>query len=497
MLLRESLEEIDDFRVKRCRKFELADIFLLVLFGLLSGIKDIEHIAEWAEEAEESIKGLVRFEFGPPSADTILRVFRNVNADKIEKVFIKRAHGIYEKVKIEPDRTIVAIDGKTMSGSNKVTGAKGIHIVSAWADELSLILGQVKTDEKSNEITAIPELLELIDIRGMIITIDAMGCQKKICGKIKEKKADYVLSLKGNQSTTHEAVKDFFSMDEKELAKYGVIKSEKECNPDHGRIENRQYYLCTNLSWLENKDEWPGLKAVAMDVVPGKNSYEFDVSGLMSKARAVSPRIIIITTPHNPTGTVISASDLETIIKENPSSLVIVDEAYLGFSEQKFDVRHLLAAYSNVVFSRTFSKLYGLAGISVGYGLCAPMAKQVFRLDVNPFRVNNISRKMAVAALRDEKYYKGLLKDITESRNFFINEMNSIPGVKAFDSAANFVFIHFSENTDVQALKDYLAQNGYLVRLWTEGSRLAMRVTLDRKETMEKVVALMKEFLEK
>lgn len=238
-------------------------------------------------------------------------------------------------------------------------------------------------------------------------------------------------------------------------------------------------------------------KAEYYDVVSGKNSYEFDVSGLMSKARAVSPRIIIITTPHNPTGAVISASDLETIIKENPSSLVIVDEAYLGFSEQKFDVRHLLAAYSNVVFSRTFSKLYGLAGIRVGYGLCAPMAKQVFRLDVNPFRVNNISRKMAVAALRDEKYYKGLLKDITESRNFFINEMNRIPGVKAFDSAANFVFIHFSENTDVQALKDYLAQNGYLVRLWTEGSRLAMRVTLDRKETMEKVVALMKEFLEK
>lgn len=238
-------------------------------------------------------------------------------------------------------------------------------------------------------------------------------------------------------------------------------------------------------------------KAEYYDVVPGKNSYEFDVSGLMSKSRAVSPRIIIITTPHNPTGAVISASDLETIIKENPSSLVIVDEAYLGFSEQKFDVRHLLAAYSNVVFSRTFSKLYGLAGIRVGYGLCAPMAKQVFRLDVNPFRVNNISRKMAVAALRDEKYYKGLLKDITESRNFFITEMNSIPGVKAFDSAANFVFIHFSENTDVQALKDYLAQNGYLVRLWTEGSRLAMRVTLDRKETMEKVAALMKEFLEK
>ena len=197
---------------------------MLVLFGFLNGFKDIEHIAEWAEEAEESIKGLLKFEFGPPSADTILRVFRNVNADKIEKVFLNWAHGIYEKVKIEPERTIVAIDGKTMCGSNKVTGAKGIHIVSAWADE------------KSNEITAIPKLLELIDIKGMIITIDAMGCQKKICETIKEKNADYVRSLKGNQSATHEAVKDFFSMDKKELARYGVLKSQKECNPDHGRI---------------------------------------------------------------------------------------------------------------------------------------------------------------------------------------------------------------------------------------------------------------------
>ena len=268
MLLRESLEEIEDFRVKRCRKFELADIFLLVLFGLLNGFKDIEHIAEWAEEAEESIKGLLKFEFGPTSADTILRVFRNVNADKIERVFANWAHGIYEKVKIEPGRTTVAIDGKTMRRSNKVTGAKGIHIVSAWADELSLILGQVKTDEKSNEITAIPELL----------AIDAMGCQKKICEKIKENKADYVISLKGNQSTTHEAVKEFFSMDEKVLAEYGVVKSEKEYNPDHGRIECRQYYLCTDLSWLENKDEWPCLKAVAMAkeerTVNGKTSTD-------------------------------------------------------------------------------------------------------------------------------------------------------------------------------------------------------------------------------
>lgn len=278
MLLRECLEEIEDFRVRRCRKFELADIFLLVLLGILNGYNDIEHIAEWAEDAEESIRGLVKFEFGTPSADTILRVFQHVNADRIEAAFLKWAHGIYENLKIEDGKTFVAIDGKTMRGSNKVTGTKGIHVVSAWADELNLVLGQIKTDEKSNEITAIPELLELLDLKGLIVTIDAMGCQKKICEKIIEKKSDYVLSLKGNQSSTHDAVKDFFEMDEKELEKYGVVKTEKERNVDHGRIETREYFLCTDLSWLDSRRQWAGLNAVAMAkekrIVDGKESSD-------------------------------------------------------------------------------------------------------------------------------------------------------------------------------------------------------------------------------
>lgn len=113
MLLRECLEEIEDFRVRRCRKFELADIFLLVLLGILNGYNDIEHIAEWAEDAEEEIKGLVKFEFGTPSAD------------RIEEVFLKWAHGIYESLKIESEKTFVAIDGKTMRGSGQGHRRKG------------------------------------------------------------------------------------------------------------------------------------------------------------------------------------------------------------------------------------------------------------------------------------------------------------------------------------------------------------------------------------
>ncbi|MBP5577058.1 MAG: aminotransferase class I/II-fold pyridoxal phosphate-dependent enzyme [Treponema sp.] len=238
-------------------------------------------------------------------------------------------------------------------------------------------------------------------------------------------------------------------------------------------------------------------KAAYYEIKPGKDSYEFDVKGLLSKARETNPRIIVITTPHNPTGAVMSQTDVEKIVKQNPSSLVIIDEAYLGFSSEKIDAKHLLNSYNNVVFCRTFSKLYGLAGVRIGYGLCAPMAKQVFKLDLNPFRVSNLGRKAAVAALQDKAYYDNLTKTTAQIRDNFIAQMNTLTNVKAFKSAANFVFIHFDNSIDTQKLKDYLAQNGILVRLWTENGQLAMRVTVAPKEWMDKAFNLIKEFLGK
>lgn len=238
-------------------------------------------------------------------------------------------------------------------------------------------------------------------------------------------------------------------------------------------------------------------KAAYYEIKPGKDSYEFDVKGLLSKARETNPRIIVITTPHNPTGAVMSQTDVEKIVKQNPSSLVIIDEAYLGFSSEKIDAKHLLNSYNNVVFCRTFSKLYGLAGVRIGYGLCAPMAKQVFKLDLNPFRVSNLGRKAAVAALQDKAYYDNLTKTTAQIRDNFIAQMNTLANVKAFKSATNFVFIHFDNSIDTQKLKDYLAQNGILVRLWTENGQLAMRVTVAPKEWMDKAFNLIKEFLGK
>lgn len=236
-------------------------------------------------------------------------------------------------------------------------------------------------------------------------------------------------------------------------------------------------------------------KAIYYNVLPDdkKGEYYFDTKELLQKAKESTPKIIVITTPHNPTGAIMSQKDLELVIKECPSSLVIVDEAYFGFGAPIFDIKRLLHDYSNVIFARTFSKLYGLAGVRVGYAICPAMAKQVFKLDTNPFRICNISRKLCIAALEDSSYYKNLAHDLIKTRDNFCKALNAINGIKAFKTYANFVYVRF-EGIDVQGLKDFLQENGILVRLWTETSRLSMRITLAPSDTMEKVAALIKDF---
>lgn len=166
----------------------------------------------------------------------------------------------------------MAIDGKTIRRSAYTPGDKAkkshkaCHVVSAWANSLGVCFGQVKTEEKSNEITAIAELLELLDIKGMIVTIDAMGCQKKITEKIAKKEGEYVISLKGNQGTIHNDVKEFFEQpfNERYNERYDIQHIECECEIGHGRIEKRACYVCRNIDWLAEKDAWKHLHAVGM-----------------------------------------------------------------------------------------------------------------------------------------------------------------------------------------------------------------------------------------
>ena len=299
--MKESLETINDSRIDRCKKHSLVDILMIVFFGVLCGYKSIESIHLYAELSINVLKKYLLLANGIPSADTILRVLAKIDTEQLGKVFIEYAKLVFGNKIKEGD--VVAFDGKTECGSGysplteNETEHKAIHMVSAWASRLGVCFGQIKTEEKSNEITAIPELLELLDLKGVIVTIDAMGCQKKIAGKITEKKSDYVFSLKGNQEKIHDDVKDFFTsheLDEKYCERYKIQKYEGELEIGHGRIEKRDGFLCTNIKWLEGKVEWPNLKAVGMvrchrtEKKTGKESLEtrFFITSLTDAGKA-------------------------------------------------------------------------------------------------------------------------------------------------------------------------------------------------------------------
>jgi predicted transposase YbfD/YdcC len=163
------------------------------------------------------------------------------------------------------DGEVVAIDGKTLRRSfDRASGKAAIHMVSAWATKNRLVLGQVKTDAKSNEITAIPKLLDVLALNGCIVTIDAMGCQKEIAAKVVENKADYILGLKANQPTLHEMVKAYF---EQALEHDFVGVRHGHCveqSRGHGRVERREVWCTSDLGWFEDKNAWLGLRSIAM-----------------------------------------------------------------------------------------------------------------------------------------------------------------------------------------------------------------------------------------
>ncbi|MFA6857607.1 MAG: ISAs1 family transposase [Treponema sp.] len=266
MTLLDAMEEIEDYRIDLCKKHELVDILMICLLGFFIGLTDIESTAFWAKKQKDRLTRVIGLKNGTPGADTIHRVLAMIDDKQLEKAFFSWTHGMFKANPPKKDEIeVVALDGKTIRRSNTTGGKKGAHIVSAWADRLGIALPQVKVDEKSNEITAVPELLELMDLKGVIVTIDAMGCQKKIVEKITEKKSDYLISLKGNQSTLHDDVKEFFSRDDKKFfEKFGVEEFTFGIEKDHGRTEKRDYKLCTSLGWLEQKDEWANLKGVGM-----------------------------------------------------------------------------------------------------------------------------------------------------------------------------------------------------------------------------------------
>jgi len=252
MDIRANLAIIPDPRIERCKKHYLTDILLLCIIAMVCGVESIENITFFGITHLQWLKQYLKLPNGIPSADTILRVLARIDHTKFEECFLKWTQG-YFRERAKPG-SVISIDGKTVRGSTTET-ERGIHLVSAWANELSIVLGQVKTAEKSNEITAIPELLAALDLAGCVVTIDAMGCQKHIARDITLGKGDYVLALKENHPEVYAEVAALFP--ENELGEAEYI----EITKDHGRIEKREAWLWKDISWFAGLEAWAGLKA--------------------------------------------------------------------------------------------------------------------------------------------------------------------------------------------------------------------------------------------
>lgn len=241
---------------------KLIDVLFIGVIATVCGFNEWEDMEIWAEKNEGWLRKYLELPNGIPSWSTIRRVFDFIDPKQFEKCFCKWMKEVTQISK----GTVVAIDGKTMCGTaDEGAGKRAIHIVNAWCSENKMILGQVKTDDKSNEITAVPELLDMLFIKGCIVTVDAMHTQKDTVKKIvKEKKADYVVALKENHPTMYNEVKEYFLDEEKNNFNNEKIDSYRTIEKGHGRVEERVYYYSTDINWMDAKDDWAKMNGIGM-----------------------------------------------------------------------------------------------------------------------------------------------------------------------------------------------------------------------------------------
>ena len=241
---------IKDPRSERNQHHPLNSLLGITILSALAGIDSFSGIGDYAQAYETELKKIFNLPYGAPSHDTFQRLFEALDPDQFLISFIQFTRDLSKQ-----NSDVVALDGKTVRNS----GNKPLHIVSAWCEKNELVLGQVKINDKSNEITAIPKLLKMLNLHGVTITIDAMGCQRKIAQQIIDQDGDYLLALKGNQSDLYEEVKPFFN----QLNDFKGSMWE-EYDKGHGRIEHRCCYALDDIECLKTTFNWPGLESVAM-----------------------------------------------------------------------------------------------------------------------------------------------------------------------------------------------------------------------------------------
>jgi len=280
----EHFKDLADPRIDRTKDHDLIDVLIIAVCCLLCAGESFNDMEDFGKAKEEWFKGFLKLRHGIPSHDTFNRVFQALDPKQFLECFLRWTQSLREAIPQE----VVALDGKALRRAmNKSQSPR--YIVSAWAESNGLVLGQLKVDEKSNEITAVPELLRVLELAGCIVTVDAMGCQKKIAKEIIEADADYVLALKGNQEKVHQEVKSFLdaSLEQQKQQRpkgalvpkeAAALKSCETVQKDHGRIETRRYYQSDYLDWFADKDKWEGLRSVGMvesiRQIDGKSTLE-------------------------------------------------------------------------------------------------------------------------------------------------------------------------------------------------------------------------------
>ena len=259
MNLFERFEVLEDSRDERGKKYKLIDILIMTIYGLLCGLKDFTNIADFMKLKEDYFTKLLNLENGTPSHDCLSDLYASIDPKQFMKIFIEWTKDILEKKTGKK----ISIDGKAIkSATDKINNGNIPYIVSAFIGEIGLSMGEVKVDDKSNEITAIPELLDLLDIEGATITIDAIGTQEDIVNKIVNKGGHYVLPVKDNQRILKKEIKSQFDSYNNLLGNPEVFHK-STVDKDHGRIEEREYYLTYNTSKITDKEKWKTVNAVA------------------------------------------------------------------------------------------------------------------------------------------------------------------------------------------------------------------------------------------
>jgi len=252
---------LPDPRVERTRVHKLEDIITIALCGTICSADTWVEIADFGEAKEPWLRTFLELPGGIPSHDTFGRVFAALDPDIFEHCFQSWVNDLAGS----SEGKLIAIDGKTIRRSlDRASGNRAIHLVSAWVHENHAVFGQVAVDGKSNEITAIPKLLEMLKLKDATVTIDAMGCQRKISQQIIDKEGHYVLAVKENQETLYQDVKTF--LDDAIAREFKGIDHDfmEQTEKGHGRIETRRYWTTNQVEWLQRHHNWPGLESLAV-----------------------------------------------------------------------------------------------------------------------------------------------------------------------------------------------------------------------------------------